>query len=273
MFGSRTLLVAFIVVVGFITSNLANSCLGSQRGPYAYRTIEERVHNSELVFLARITEITGEREELGQTTFCIAFDVEQEFKGSLGEKDYFYLSAKRDSIEAWIKNKARLVLNSPADMYRNSESAQVLVDLSADELQRLSLSPRGVLRSLETERSILKAIRQSAESLPGVNRVRTFQMITEDELVRKAGLIVQDGNPIAFVAVDKPLEKWAKGKFSSADASSLQLAARALSHFRSQSNAAWIKKELAKSETSAEKKSLLQKVLKEWERQWNAKSK
>ncbi len=99
------------------------------------------VHNSEVVLLGRILAIDGEREQLGQATYKIRLEVEEVLKGSDREHEYFYLFAERKQIEAWIKSRARLVLNSPFpfNVSANSESAWVMIDFAEPSLMQLSL--------------------------------------------------------------------------------------------------------------------------------------
>lgn len=249
------------------------SHLKAQLGPYSYRTLEERVLNSETVLIAKIKKITGERRQLGQDTYQIAFETEAIIKGTreripkfqLGAPNgYFYLFAKRNAIEGWIKSNARLVLHSPAELSVGTECARVMVDLSLKKPLHLSLADDGILRALTNEEDILAAIKHTAQKLPGVTEVSTYQMITEEGLVKEADLIIQDGLPIAFVPVDRPLEKWAKRKIASGDAHILESAVCALEHFRSDANAVWVKKQIAKRKTGSEQ-AALRGLLQAWD--------
>ena len=250
------------------------SHLKAQVGPYSYRTVEERVLNSEIVLVAKIKKITGERRQLGQDTFQIALETEEIIKGTkatipryqLDLPDcYFYLFAKRSEIEGWIKSNARLVLHSPAESNISTEAARVLVDLSLKKPLCLSLQADGVLRALTNEKDILAAIKHTAQKMPGVTGVRTHQMMTEEKLVTEANLIIQDGLPIAFVPVDRPLEKWAKRKIAFEEAHSLESAVCALEHFRSDANADWVRKQIAKRKAGSGQAALMG-LLKAWDR-------
>lgn len=263
---------SFLVAIVF-TSTFATSDLFAQVGPYSYHTLEERILNSETVLLAKIVKITGERRQLGQDTYKIAFEMERVFKrpadrihgGQTDESNgYFYLFAKREEIEAWIKLKTRLVISSPVHTFANSESARVLVDLTQKNLQCLSLRDDGVLRALTSEKDILAAIKHTSQKLPGVTRIHTHQMKTEKKLVIEANLVVQDGFPIAFVPVDKPLETWAKRKISSGKGVPIGPAIRALAHFPSDTNADWVRNEIANRKSSSEQ-AALKGLLNDWD--------
>jgi hypothetical protein len=171
--------------------------------------------------------------------------------------EYLYLIAKREEIEVWIKLKSRLVITG------ETHAARVFFDLSQQKLRSFSLGEDGILRALTSEQDILAAINHTAQKLPGVTRVRTYQMTTEEKLVKEANLIVRDGNPIAYVAVDRPLETWAKRKISSNDEFSIESAIRALSHFPSDSNADWLRKEIADRKPSADL-TALKGLLTDW---------
>ena len=75
---------------------------------------------------------------------------------------------------------------------------------------RLSLGEDGVLTQVNTEKEVLEILRETAQRLPGVMQMRTFQFPTELSLVKKDNLVIQDGLQIVFVPVDKPLETRAK---------------------------------------------------------------
>ncbi|MDA7858596.1 hypothetical protein N9B12_00830 [bacterium] len=264
----RTFIILFVCACLFATPHLK-----AQVGPYTYRTLEERVLNSETVLVAKILKITGERRQLGQDTYKIAFETEKIIKGikdaiPRDELDspsgYFYLFARRNEIEDWIKSSARLVLHSPAESNLSSEYARVMVDLSLKKSLHLSLAEDGVLCALTNEDDILAAIKHTAQEMPGATCVRTHQMMTEEKLVKAANLIIQDGFPIAFVPVDKPLEKWAKRKITSGGTHSIESAVAALEHFRSDTNTDWVRKEIAKREPGLEQVAL-SGLLKAWD--------
>ena len=90
-------------------------------------------------------------------------------------------------------------------------------------------------------------------------------MMTEEKLVTEANLIIQDGLPIAFVPVDRPLEKWAKRKIAFEEAHSLESAVCALEHFRSDANADWVRKQIAKRKAGSGQAALMG-LLKAWDR-------
>lgn len=262
----------FVTAVA-LTCIFGTSHLKAQLGPYSYRTVEERVLNSETVLIAKIKKITGERRQLGQDTYQVSLETEEIIKGSRktipkyqpeSPTGYFYLFAKRGEIEGWVKSNARLVLHSPAESSVSTECARVLVDLSLKKKLSLSLTDNGVLRALTNEKDILAAIKHTAQKMPGVTSVLTHQMMTEEKLVTEANLIIQDGLPIAFVPVDRPLEKWAKRKIDSGQAHSLVSAVYALEHFRSDANADWVQKQIAKRKPGSEQ-AALRELLLAWE--------
>lgn len=214
----------------------------AQLGPATYQCVETVIHNSQTVVVARITAIEGEREQLGQPTYKIRFEVEERIKGERDEQDYFYLFAKREQIEGWIKAEARLVLNSPRYTHINSESAGVVVDLTNRKQPMLSLGADGKLVELKKEEQLLKVLRKAAQRLPGVVQMRTFQMFAEPKLVKEANLKIQDGLPIVFVPIDRPLEVWAKRVIGGESELPIETGFRALSHFRTDENLDWAKR-------------------------------
>lgn len=235
----------------------------AQVGPASYRSLEDIVHNSEVVLLGRILAIDGEREQLGQATFKIRMEVEEVIKGGDSDHEYFYLFAKREQIETWIKSRARLVLKSPFDSSTNSESAWVISDFAEPSLMRLSLGEDGVLIQVNTEKDVLKVLRTAAQRLPGVVQMRTFQLPTEFQLVKQANLVIQDGLPIVFVPIDKPLEVWAKRIIAGDTDIMLDSGVRALKHFKSEANSEWVRRAIA-TETSDPKRAALKMLLEEW---------
>ncbi len=251
-----------IAVLGLLVSLLSSDAL-AQLGPASYRSLQAVVHNSEMVLLGRILEIDGEREQLGQATYKIRFEVEEVIKGGHREQGYFYLFAKRKQIETWIKSSARLVLNSPYETHGNSESAGVIIDFSEPTLMRLSLGEDGVLTQVNTEKEVLGILRRTARRLPGVLRMRTFQLRTELSLVKQANLVIQDGLPIVFVPVDKPLETWAKRVVAGDTELSLDHGVRALKHFKSEANIKWVRLAIA-NETNDRNRTALKGLLDEW---------
>jgi len=225
--------------------------------------LEAVVHNSETVLLGKILKVEGEREQLGQMTYKIRFKVEEKIKGGdlLG---YFYLFAKREQIDAWIESGARLLLNSPYQTYGNPGSASVFVDLTKPKLQQqLSLGEGGVLNSVETSEELLEILRKTVQRLPGVERIRTFQMPTEPKFVKQAILLIQDGFPIVFVPIDKPLETWAKRVIEGKTELRADRGTRALKNFKSDENIKWVRLAIDNA-TDDSKRAALNGVLMEW---------
>ena len=86
----------------------------------------------------------------------------------------------------------------------------------------------------------------------------------DDDLVREANLTAKDGAR-AVVAVDKSLERWAKRKISSNDKEvSTREMILALSYFPTESNADWLRQEIAKREPSPTRNAL-RELLATWE--------
>ncbi len=255
---------SYLAVLGLFLVMLSSEVSG-QLGPASYRSLEDMVHNSEVVLLGRILAIDGEREQLGQATYKISLEVEEVLKGGDREHEYFYLFAERKQIEAWIKSRARLVLNSPFpfNVSANSESAWVMIDFAEPSLMQLSLGDDGVLTPVNTERDVLKVLRTAAERLPGVVQMRTFQLPTELRLVKQASLTIQDGLPIVFVPIDKPLEAWARRVLSGDTDLTFDCGVRALQHFKSEANTEFLRLSL-ETETDEGKRAALNGLLAEW---------
>jgi len=251
-----------VAVLGLFLAVLSSEAI-AQLGPASYRSLEDMVHNSEVVLLGRILAIDGEREQLGQATYKIRLEVDEVIKGGDHDHEYFYLFSKREQIETWIKSRARLVLKSPFDTNTNSESAWVIIDFAEPSLMRLSLGEDGVLTQVNTEKDVLKVLRTTAQRLPGVVQMRTFQLPTELRLVKQANLVIQDGLPIVFVPVDKPLETWAKRVIAGDTDLTLDSGVRALKHFKSEANIEWVRRTIA-TETSDPKRAALKVLLDDW---------
>lgn len=254
--------ILYLAVLGLFLAMLSSEAI-AQLGPAGYRSLEDMVHNSEVVLVGRILAIDGEREQLGQATYKIRFDVEEAIKGGDRDHEYFYLFAKREQIESWIKSRARLVLKSPFDTNTNSESAWVMIDFAEPSLMQLSLGEDGVLTQVNTEKDVLKVLRTAAQRLPGVVQMRTFQLPTELRLVKQANLRIQDGLPIVFVPIDKPLEAWARRVISGETDLTLDSGVRALKHFKSEANTEFVRLSL-ETETDEGKRAALKGLLDEW---------
>ncbi len=242
---------------------LLSSDAMAQLGPASYRSLQAVVHNSEVVLLGKILAINGEREQLGQATYKIRFEVEDVIKGGHCEDGYFYLFANREQIETWIQSRARLLLNSPYATYGNSESAGITVDLTEPKLTRLSLGEDGVLTTVDTTKEILEIMRKTAQRLPGVVQMRTFQMHTEPTFVKRANLRIQDGMPIVFVPVDKPLEAWAKRVISGDTELPFDHGVRALLNFKSEDNITWVRRAIETASDDS-KRAALTGLLANW---------
>ncbi|PNY34453.1 hypothetical protein C2E31_23240 [Rhodopirellula baltica] len=253
-------LYAVCLILGILNAN-ANA----QLGPASYRSLEDTVHNAEVVLLGRILAIDGEREQLGQSTFKIRFDVKEVIKSGDNVHESFYLFAKRKQIETWIETQALLVLKSPFDRQTGSENALVTIDFNHPELMRLSLGEEGVLAQVTSEPEILAVLRRAAQRLPGVVQMRTFQLPTEADFVKQANLVIQDGLPVVFVPIDKPLETWAKRVIAGETELPVECGTRALRHFKSKTNIEWIRKAL-QSNGNQESRELLTELLEEWSR-------
>ena len=251
-----------LAILGLFLVMLSSEAI-AQLGPASYRSLEDMVHNSEVVLLGRIIAIDGEREQLGQTTYKIRFNVEEAIKGGDLDHNDFYLFAKRDQIEKWINTRARLVLKSPFDINTNSESAWIMIDFTEPLLMQLSLGEDGVLTHVDTEKEVLEVLRNTVQRLPGVVQMRTFQLPTELRLVKQANLLIQDGLPIVFVPIDKPLETWARRVISGDTDLSLDSGVRALRHFKSEANIEWMRL-LIETETDDENRRVLKGLLDEW---------
>ncbi len=251
-----------LAVLGLFLAMLSSEAI-AQLGPASYTSLEDMVHNSEVVLLGRILAIDGEREQLGQTIYKIRLEVEEVIKGGDLDHDYFYLFAKREQIETWINSRARLVLKSPFDTNTNSESAWVMIDLAEPSLMRLSLNDDGVLTQVNAEKDVLMVIRRTAQRLPGVVQMRTFQLPTELRLVKEAKLVIQDGLPIVFVPIDKPLETWARRVIAGNTDLPFVSGVRALKHFKSEANIEWVRHSL-ETETDESNRAALKGLLDEW---------
>jgi hypothetical protein len=235
----------------------------AQVGPASYSSLESMVHNSEVVLVGRILDISGQREQLGQMTYKIRLEAEEVIKGEDRDHESFYLFAERQQIDTWINSRARLVLKSPLDVNMNSESAWVMVDFAEPSLPRLSLGEDGVLKQITTEQEVLNVLRTTSQKLPGVVQMRTFPMPTELSLVKQANLRIQDGLPFVFVSIDRPLEAWAKRVIYGDTEITLDTGIRALKHFKSESNIMWLREAVA-AEASDSKREVLNKLLEEW---------
>ena len=283
----RTLIVAVALMI-----SLGASELNAQIGYYLHPTLEGKVLNSEIVLLARITAIAEAADQEGYEITC---ESEKVFKGAggaisigmhshlpnkAGEVNSFKLResdfrvplatiTSREQIVNWINSQARIVVCFPTNSIQNFEKpnrlkAEALINLSQKNLQYVSMAEDGQLRVLTDEHAILAAIKHSAEKLPGVSCVRTTLIQIDDDLVREANLTAKDGAR-AVVAVDKSLERWAKRKISSNDKEvSTREMILALSYFPTESNADWLRQEIAKREPSPTRDAL-RELLATWE--------
>lgn len=254
--------ISCLVILGLFLQMLSSEAI-AQLGPAGYRSLEDMVHNSEVVLLGRIIAIDGEREQLGQATYKVRLEVEEVIKGGDRDHEYFYLFAKREQIESWINSRARLVLKSPFDTNTNSESACVMIDFAEPSLRRLSLGEDGVLTQVHSDKDVIRVLRTTAQRLPGVVQMRTFQLPTELGLVKQAQLVIQDGLPIVFVPIDKPLETWAKRVIAGNTDLTIESGVRALKHFKSEANTEFVRLTL-RTETDEGKRAALNGLLHEW---------
>ncbi len=138
-----------------------------------------------------------------------------------------------------------------------------MIDFGEPSLMQLSLREDGVLTQVNTERDALRVLRAAAQRLPGVVQMRSFQLPTEPRFVKQANLLIQDGLPIVFVPIDKPLEAWAKRVIAGETDSTLESGVRALRHFKSEANINWVRQAIA-AETSDAKRAALKALLDEW---------
>ena len=283
----RTLIVAVALMI-----SLGALELNAQVGYYLHPTLEAKVLNSEIVLLARITAIAEAADQEGYEITCepikvfkgaggaISIGMHSHLPNKVGEVDSFKLResdfsvplatiTSREQIVNWINSQARIVVCFPTNSIQNFEKsnrlkAEALINLSQENLQYVSMAEDGQLRVLSDDHAILAAIKHSAEKLPGVSCVRTTSIPVDNALVREANLTVND-QARAVVPVDKSLELWAKRKISS---NNREIATRevilALSYFPTESNADWLRQEIAKRESSPTQDAL-KELLATWE--------
>lgn len=93
--------------------------------------------------------------------------------------------------------------------------------------------------------------------------MRTFQLPTELRFVKQAKLVIQDGLPIVFVPIDKPLETWARRVIASDTDLTPESGVRALKHVKSEVNIEWVRLFL-ETETDEGNRAALKGLLDEW---------